>query len=1047
MTTRCCCTPPPNTHPIGSCCYVDNINGVLTPDCVDGVDEIFCSTKTNSTFNEGATCGKKIGCAVPSNPDTLDEYIFPRVYIPFNYSFGGISSYKYFLDNSFQGSNPEDIKLHIYFLMSRTGFGGNISSYLRPIKDYKSLTIYNGISSPPGTFSDGQWGGNDYLLGLDKDNKLININVGNLPNNINQDFLKVRGGQPTPYHTVATSDDQIPMVYVDERIDTDAGYSKAEAKYNKLTFIYSSTDTYNRGGRVYQKGHYSTGAAVKAEDKEYRINFLRYFTEDKYVNPTNLTFQFPLSISDYYARFFDGSLRLFYNFYSHDLAEARYNKVSALVNVIDVQVAPLTSCALTSDGNVTSWGNAFDGGDDLRTIHQRQILEYNSLNTTVRGIYTQNSKNCLGENLEISGDCVKIENFGCSFLVWRQNNKLSIIFGSTFVRHTLVKESDNVFGGVNNVIERVKTKLTSWQNGDVEFDNTATIVLADGSCIIKENKNISQSGRKYHVLKSHTRTYGYGDETHWGNNLILGEFEAPSDNVRIKKIISFPVYIENAYSNTSGSRKKSTPAYLILWDNGQLDYMIFEKPLTIERFGKDDRYLNRLAGLYSTTEGVSSSRSWNNIKDIFVVSPFFGWGFIADENYPHADHNCVLFLNDKRATGSIDAEESVITDLRNDNCLVSDITKIDADNYSYYQVKLSNVSHVDQGSAESNNPEDEEIQILTRPALNCIIHTKNKCVENQLDHEYSMFILSYAYFTPVSFPGSTIINRSGVSAIFRSKGEIFDGKQDKIKTSSNFGEAPSIFTTEGCEDLCTICLLPFHKCNAQDGSCVDCSDSQGNITCDFDNTYPISHIPGTCIDNPCPPANTPGCCCKTFFSGTANKLSLQEPVLDDSDCAAKGEIIYTPNGDPVIDTEVLFNFKPFDDTFTSNNCLDAATIPFCGDGDPQNGQSLSYEITSVVYSEYIHPTNSSLNGTKITFTIKKLNPNVTGTIYIRGCSYSLDGIHSSTGTSTTPTTDSWETLEFSIELPAQDYSIFSNLNHVWVAGKDIEELDLQKPSC
>ena len=106
MTTRCCCTPPPNTHPIGSCCYVDNINGVLTPDCVDGVDEIFCSTKTNSTFNEGATCGKKIGCAVPSNPDTLDEYIFPRVYIPFNYSFGGISSYKYFLDNSFQGSNP-----------------------------------------------------------------------------------------------------------------------------------------------------------------------------------------------------------------------------------------------------------------------------------------------------------------------------------------------------------------------------------------------------------------------------------------------------------------------------------------------------------------------------------------------------------------------------------------------------------------------------------------------------------------------------------------------------------------------------------------------------------------------------------------------------------------------------------------------------------------------------------------------------------------------------------------------------------------------------
>lgn len=1050
---KCCCTPPPKGPPLGSCCFINNINGVVSPDCVDNVDEIFCSTKTNSIFNENSTCGIKIACPVPSNPDTLDRYIVEDHFVPFSYDFGARAG-DYFLDNLSNGTTPKDIKIHDFLYI---GNQPRITTREIPLKDYKSISIYNGISQPPGTINNSQWGSNYYLLGLDKDNKLIytTTTIGISP--IEEDFLKVAVQKTAPFSykpQTDFTDNGIPMSYVDQRIDTNASYSKAEANYGKLSFVYSNLDEFNRSGRIYQKGHYRLGAAVKAEDKIYQIAFRGFLGEEKNVNPTNLTFQYNISsdIMDRDSRFFDGALRQFYSFYSHDRAEARYNRVTALRNVIDLKAAPLTSCALTSDGNVTSWGNALDGGDDLLTVHEQQIQEWNANSRATRGIYTQNSRNCLGENLEISGDCVKIEKFGCAFLVWRQNNKLSIIFGSTFVRHTLVKESDNVFGAVNNVIERVKTKLTSWQNGDVEFDNNATIILPDGSCVIKESKNITQSGRKYHVLKSDCRTFGYGDETQWGNNLILGEFEAPSDYVRIKKIVPLSLYIENAYSNTSGSRKKSTPAYLVLWDNGQLDYMIFEKPLTTRPLPlSNGRYFNRLAGLYSTSEGVSSSRSWNNVKDIFEVSSFFGWGFIGDENYPHSDHNCVLFLNDGRETGSTGVEDNVITDLRNDNCVVTDVTKFDADNYSYYQVKLSNVSHVDQVTSEFNNSQDPQPDIQTRSTSYCIIHTKNKCVEKQADYEYSMFkISSYVStrgeFKRISLPGSSMINNRRVN-IFRSKGRIFDYSEREISTDSNFGSAPSIFTTEGCEDLCIDCFFPFRKCNMQDGSCVDCFDGNQNLICDFLDIYPISHALGSCANDPCPPPDTPGCCCKTFFTGTPNSISVQDPVLDDSDCAAKGETIYTPQGDPISDSEVSFSFKPFDDTFTIDDCLNAAVTPFCSNPDnPTPSDGLSYRITNVEYSEYNGP---NVNGTRFRFTIEKLNPNVTGRISIRGCSYSkLTGENvNNIGTSSVPPDDSWTTYSFDVIDSSISYSQISNLDFTWVAGKDIAELDQQLPSC
>ena len=233
----------------------------------------------------------------------------------------------------------------------------------------------------------------------------------------------------------------------------------------------------------------------------------------------------------------------------------------------------------------------------------------------------------------------------------------------------------------------------------------------------------------------------------------------------------------------------------------------------------------------------------------------------------------------------------------------------------------------------------------------------------------------------------------------------------------------------------------------QDGSCTDCFDGDQNLICDFDNTYPISHTIGTCANNPCPPPDTPGCCCKTFFTGTPNSVSVQDPVLDDSVYAAEGAIIYTPQGDPILDSEVSFSFKPFDDTFTANDCLNAAATPFCSNPDnPDPSDGLSYRITNVEYSEYVGP---SVNGTRITFTIEKLNPNVTGRINVRGCTYNKltgENVHS-IGTSAVPPDDSWTTYSFSIIDSSIYYSNISNLNFAWVAGKDVAELDQQLPSC
>ena len=78
---KCCCTPPPKSPPIGRCCFVTTFNDIPTPDCVDGVDEIFCSSKTSSSFTPNEKCGDKVLCSDPTiiiddNTEVLTGQLF-----------------------------------------------------------------------------------------------------------------------------------------------------------------------------------------------------------------------------------------------------------------------------------------------------------------------------------------------------------------------------------------------------------------------------------------------------------------------------------------------------------------------------------------------------------------------------------------------------------------------------------------------------------------------------------------------------------------------------------------------------------------------------------------------------------------------------------------------------------------------------------------------------------------------------------------------------------------------------------------------------------
>jgi len=971
----------------------------LVPACIESLDEVTCATKTSSIFTANGTCGDKVPCPGDSskpfgfNMPLINDYtkkfsarIFSEaVPVPFHGRLweAPTTEGKFILKLVRAGSSnpnrpppkfstvegvPKDyIKLHAY---TNNKPAGNPSSYsLRP-----GVLMHNADKTIKFYTDRGFTSFSEYSLGDSFYESGPQLMLPFTMRSAERDYAKL---------IVQDNLNTYPLLYFNHgTVDaTQGNYSKLDTNYNKISFLFDQTDHLGRGGRVYQAGFYDTGSAVIAEDKSYQLTHQATQGLDRgrslskiiipnplSLNPTKLNHdvlenESPFGLINTSTTYLQ-ILSEYYSFYDHTRALSRYNKVNSLRNITDIKNGLHSTCAISSDGNVFCWGNPTVGGDSFSSAIENNITTYNNAELGSY-IYCQTSANCLGENLETTEDCIDIDCASFGFLVWRQNDKLSIIFGRDFRP-----------GGGNNGTPKTSTgeesynytiaKLNSWKNGDVKFDRNSTYITPEATCFLKESKTATQSGRKFHVLNFASNS-NYSQKSTKGG-LVVGEIESPAEGVNIKKALT--IILPGAATGSSGySANGTVTAYLILWSDGTLNYLTFDETTDPSPTSRNNSYEGKLAGLDSSTALLSFS----NVQDIFKIPDLTkgvplekGFGFVKKLD-PSDPYNCVIYISDKRDLRIVDSKNPLsgeeikdqfggreaigIIDFQKSCTLGQDVVSIDYKyppnkNYGFFEIKLSDVTAVDSSVSEPNNTQDvnnsqqEGVQIL-------LIESKNKSCfsssENVLNGNI-IYELSSQGFTKVGF-GNIVHNIDMWSSTYDSlmfvspNGDLFRQvfRSSYNSQTSNFTppiyrkvEYPSEFTFENpvmnfenCSDVfCEISKDDFKKCNVETGECQDCRDSEGNFVCDFKNVFPISHLVGTCAEEPCPVIE-PGCCCATWNDpvNITNQVIIQNSVADRSQCAPIGENIIAPDGQTIPDTDLTYTFTKYDGTFNEDKCV------------------------------------------------------------------------------------------------------------------------------
>ena len=727
----CCCTPPPGSQELGACCYTEEVNGLLQPNCIPSLTEAECATYENSYFSAGLPCGDLVSCGLsvlgpvgdkgiyeayvpvsrwsPAHRETEDalsqELLLPDNFGIFsnpnpenrpraNESLGQLYQNHLPVNYFFFSTNDDSLYLYIT-LYDNVGQGeDNNLKHKARIFDFTAEAQAQGFNKNTCTnivTNDG-YAGLPNLLWLDENGKIKNL--------IGDDLYEKRYLRLLQYvdWTGGGNDLEGYDLFSNTIFKDNAKYSQISSKYGgRITAIYANDDV--RAGRVVSAGSHFAGAAVRpltGEDQWDIFDPRSISSSTQIIGSTNN----PGDI-DGFAGFGNGSS--YDNFDSNAIGypnlnntnksgwyntartNKRCDKVASIRNAVKIEENFFATAVLTSDGAIYTWGSPTFGGDDL----------YNNVKYFDFGFSSQflflNSEN---QQTETATDYVDIMPISRGFLGFRQyDGANNVTFFGSFVapNATIFQQNYEDF----------------LANGK-RYEPADAVRLNDGGIILKAFGEDS-----YTIVGGHN-----------GSAPVIGNVTPPSAGLTIKK--AFSAYQDNRspFGSVEGI---SASLYLILWSNGDLQCVSFTRTLD----GKDTLFDGALSNpddyriyQYDWSRWMDEitvnnrERIFTDVQDVFLCHNNYGFGYVLNSPDPDG-YNCHLILRTKMRqatdTRPFDAEQ-ITQDIANlDGVVIEKIlTQIYANAQNSFgqsfpdwetgfsKVSLKDIDYVDQSAPDAN---------------------------------------------------------------------------------------------------------------------------------------------------------------------------------------------------------------------------------------------------------------------------------------------------------------------------------------------------------